>query len=244
MVDEQGDAGKTVSFQSVQVLWGRGSWGQQPPLLRGLEPWDRRGRATGRKGRDLPQRHYLVAHAKSAPPSFRRVHTGGLSHYCVAGPWWSLWPLSALPGRQLLFYPLKVIPLKGGGGGRGEGSGPGPTHICGLDDEVSGLAVPQHGQHVLLLALAFPDQEVPRVCQQLSHLCPRDGPMVPQLLMQGLLHLWNELQRWGELERGRGMEGSLRQPIRGGHEASQGGHLSGVCLFPMSLILTNHLTVT
>lgn len=78
---------------------------------------------------------------------------------------------------------------------------------------MSRLAVPQHRQHVLLLALALPDHEVPRMCQQLSHLCPRDGSMVPQLLMQGLLHLWNELQRWGELDRDRG-------GARRGHSAS------------------------
>lgn len=102
---------------------------------------------------------------------------------------------------------------RGGRGREGKGWRSGPTHISILDDEVSGLAVPQHRQHVLLLALALPDHEVPRVCQQLSHLCPRDGSVVPQLLMQGLLHLWNELQRWGELDRDRG-------GARRGHSAS------------------------
>lgn len=81
-----------------------------------------------------------------------------------------------------------------------EGSGSQSTHIRGLDDEVPGLAFPQHGQHVLLLALAFPNQEVPRVCEQLNHLRPREGPMVPQLLMEGLLHLGNKLQRRRDLK--------------------------------------------
>lgn len=98
------------------------------------------------------------------------------------------------------------------------GSGPGPTHISRLDDEVSGLAVPQHGQHILLLALALPHDEVPRLYQQLSHLCSWNGSVVPQLLMQWFLHLGHKLQRWGELgrdEEERG--GSLSQLITGGN---------------------------
>lgn len=120
--------------------------------------------------------------------------------------------------------PPKAIPPWGRGGGQGrEGRSPGPTHVSGLDDEVPGLAIPQHRQHVLLLALALPHQEVPGVCQQLGHLCPWDGPMVPQLLVQGLLHLWHELQGWRELAgAGCGKEGSFSQFARGGHQDRQG----------------------
>lgn len=85
--------------------------------------------------------------------------------------------------------------------GRG-GLGSRPTHVGRLDDEVPGLAIPHHRQHILLLALALPHQEVPGLRQQLSHFCPWDGSVVPQLLMQWLLHLWHELQRWGERELG------------------------------------------
>lgn len=77
MVYEQGDAGKAISFQSVQVLQGRGIWGQQPPLLRGPEPWERRGRKNGReKGPAWDERQRdLMLHDKSAPPSYGRTHT-------------------------------------------------------------------------------------------------------------------------------------------------------------------------
>lgn len=113
--------------------------------------------------------------------------------------------------------PLKTIPLQRGGQGR-EGLNPGPTHVSRLDDEVPGLAIPQHRQHILLLALALPHQEVPGVCQQLRHLCPWDCPMVPQLLMQGLLYLWNELQWWRELAgAGEGQQRGIQQFVQGGH---------------------------
>lgn len=53
VVDEQGDAGKTISFQSVQVLQGRGDLGSTAsiPGGGGTEPWERRGRkSSGEKG--------------------------------------------------------------------------------------------------------------------------------------------------------------------------------------------------
>jgi hypothetical protein len=129
------------------------------------------------------------------------------SIYCITGTWVvsvapSSWAREELSKTYQLSLPSRSFPWGRGRERRNRGPkgwGLGPTHICGLDDEVAGQAVPQHGQHVLLLALALPNQEVSGVCQQLSHLRPRDGPMVPQLLLQRLLHLWNELQRWGEL---------------------------------------------
>lgn len=86
-----------------------------------------------------------------------------------------------------------------------------------------GLAVPKHRQHILLLALALPHQKVPALCQQLSHLRPWDGPVVPQLLMKGLLHLRNELQRWGKLGRSRGGVRGVTQPAGQGRPLNQLG---------------------
>jgi len=57
---------------------------------------------------------------------------------------------------------------------------------------VPGLPIPQHAEHILLLPLALPHQEVPAAFQQLLHLRARDGPVVPGLLAQRLLHLRDE----------------------------------------------------
>lgn len=76
VVNEQRDAGKALTFQPVQVLQGRGTWGQQPPLLRGPKPWVRRGQAAGRKGppgekgREATGRQDLMA-LDTPPPTLK-----------------------------------------------------------------------------------------------------------------------------------------------------------------------------
>lgn len=59
VVDEQGNGGKAIALQSVQVLRGKGSWGQQPSLLRGPEPWGEGAGSSREKGsaQDGRQRH-------------------------------------------------------------------------------------------------------------------------------------------------------------------------------------------
>lgn len=121
MVYEQGDAGKAISFQSVQVLRGRGTWGQQPPLLRGPEPWERGGRKNGReKGPAWNERQ--------RPDAARQVCSPVLwedAHLCLgAGTGWSLGPLSALPGRHLRHsssFLCSLVRRKGGEGGEEKG---------------------------------------------------------------------------------------------------------------------------
>lgn len=209
VVNEQRDAGKAVPFQSVQVLQGRGTQGQWPPLLGGPEPREMRdGRQSRQRRCSLMPCHRPGAFLRGGPAP-KTVPLACCTDCVLSMARFS----SAKEASDVAASssPPKAIPPWSGRRG-GAGRSPGPTHVSGLDDEVPGLAIPQHRQHVLLLALALPHQEVPGVCQQLGHLCPWDGPMVPQLLMQGLLHLWHELQGWRELAgvgRGKGHSASL-----------------------------------
>lgn len=94
-------------------------------------------------------------------------------------------PVAAHPGHSSSICPCQASP------------GATVTYISSLDDEVPRLPVPQHAEHVLLLPLALPHQEVPAAAQQLLHLRARDGPVVPGLLAQWLLHLRDEgHRRW------------------------------------------------
>jgi len=96
-------------------------------------------------------------------------------------------------------------------------SPPAVTHVGSLDDEVPQLPVPQHAEHVLLLALALPHQEVPAAAQQLLHLQAWDGPVVPDLLAQRLLHLRDEGHG------GRQLDGDGGEPSRAPGSSGGGG---------------------
>lgn len=71
MVDEQGDAGKTISFQSVQVLQGWGDLGSMASIAGCVGSLSRgrgeEGRAVGRKGLPGARGRDLRAHNKPAP---------------------------------------------------------------------------------------------------------------------------------------------------------------------------------
>lgn len=100
------------------------------------------------------------------------------------------------------------------------------THVSSLDDEVPGLPVPQHAEHVLLLALALPHQKVPAVAQQLLHLRARDGPVVPDLLAQRLLHLRDQGHGGRQLDGDQGEPSLTPGSCRSGG-AGQGGPGAG-----------------
>ena len=91
MVDEQGDAGKTISFQSVQVLQGRGDLGSLASIAgcggslsrgRGEE-----GRAVGRKGLPGARGRDLRVHNKPAPPSYGGMQAEGLTSVGFCRDW-------------------------------------------------------------------------------------------------------------------------------------------------------------
>ena len=84
MVDEQGDAGKTISFQSVQVLQGRGDLGSMASIAGGgggslSHGRGEEGRAVGRKGLPGARGRDLRVHDKPAPPSYGGMHAEGLT---------------------------------------------------------------------------------------------------------------------------------------------------------------------
>lgn len=66
------------------------------------------------------------------------------------------------------------------------------TYIRVLNEEVFAGAVPLHRQHVALLLLTLPHQEVPVALQQLLDLQSGDGSVVPVLLFQRTVHVQHQ----------------------------------------------------
>lgn len=63
-------------------------------------------------------------------------------------------------------------------------------------------AIPLRREHIAWLILTLPHQEVPVVLQQLLHLQPGDGTVVPVLLLQRTVLLLHQAAGWRPLEAG------------------------------------------
>lgn len=60
--------------------------------------------------------------------------------------------------------------------------------------------IPLRREHIARLLLTLPYQEVPVVLQQLLHLQPGDGTVVPVLVLQRTLLLLHQAAGWTHLE--------------------------------------------
>ena len=132
MVDEQGDAGKTISFQSVQVLQGWGDLGSTASIAGGRESLSHgrgeEGRAVERKGLPGARGRDLRVHDEPAPPSYGGMQAEGLTSVGFCRDW----VVSAAPfssaGRHLRYSSSFLPPqghslLKGRGGEGRRGKG-------------------------------------------------------------------------------------------------------------------------
>lgn len=95
------------------------------------------------------------------------------------------------------------------------------TYIWVLNEEVFAGAVPLHRQHIALLLLTLPHQEVPVVLQQLLDLQSGDGSVVPVLLSQRTVHVLHRRLDLNCLEE-RGRNG-IFAPADGNNKTQEGG---------------------
>lgn len=63
------------------------------------------------------------------------------------------------------------------------------TYICVLNEEMFAGSIPLHREHITLLLLTLPHQEVSVILQQLLDLQSGNGSVVPVLLPQRTIHL-------------------------------------------------------
>lgn len=78
-------------------------------------------------------------------------------------------------------------------------------------------AIPVDREDILLFALTLSDQKVSITRQQLLDFQPGDDSVVPVLLLQGALYLWDWGQGRGHLEgvhTARSMRGQVRRDLR------------------------------
>lgn len=81
------------------------------------------------------------------------------------------------------------------------------TYIRVLNEEVLARSFPLHRDDIHLFFLTHPHQKVSVVLEQLLHLQPGNGSVVPVLLRQGPIHFLHGGGDWANLEAGGGGQG-------------------------------------